>query len=343
MNKAFSEKLAGAVYKYATIALFILVFLVFSLMSDKFLDGHNVMNILLQSSSIGIVAIGLTFVLLVGGIDLSVGSVMFLSAVVAAKLFQQGLPLWAGFILILITGLVIGFVNGYVSAKFKIMAFIVTLGMLYVCRGLGLAITQTRETKLPEGFLQIGQSDLLGIPVPVVIFVIVLAAAHFVLKYTPFGKQVYAVGNDPAGAKKAGLPVNRILISVYVICGFTAALGGLVAIAQLGTVAPKFGDQKEFEAVAAAVLGGASLFGGKGNVFPGTALGALLILMIENGLVIVNADPYIYPVVSGCIIFLAVFVDSMRNKQLEKLGRRKIRVVADKAKGKLRLPIGSGS
>lgn len=329
MNKRLTEKLSSMAYQYATIVLFVLVFLVFSFMSDKFLDAKNVMNILQQSSSIGIVAIGLTFVLLVAGIDLSVGSVMFLSAVVAAKLFEYGLPLWAGFIIILATGLFIGFLNGYVSAKFRIMAFIVTLAMLYVCRGFGLMLTQTRETKLPEGFLTIGQSQILGVPAPVVIFLIVMAVAHFVLKHTPFGKHVYAIGNDAAGAKKAGLPVNRILISVYVICGFTAALGGLVAIAQLGTVAPKFGDQREFVAVAAAVLGGTSLFGGKGNIFPGTVLGTLLILMIENGLVIVNADPYIYPVVSGCIIFLAVFVDSMRNKQLEKLGRRKIRQVGD--------------
>ncbi|TBL76541.1 ABC transporter permease [Paenibacillus thalictri] len=325
MNKTVFEKITEVIYTYASVILFVLVFAVFSMLSDKFLDLKNIINILQQSSSIGIVAIGMTFVLLVAGIDLSVGSIMFICATIAAKMLQLGLPIWASVIMILAAGLLVGWVNGYVSYKFKIMAFIVTLGMLYICRGLGLMITNTREIKLPEAFLKIGFSSVAGIPVPVLLFAVVILISYFVLKFTTFGRQVYAVGNDPDGAKKAGIPVRRILIGVYVISGFAAALGGLVAIAQLGTVAPKFGDQREFIAVAAAVLGGTSLFGGRGNIFPGTVLGTILILMIENGLVIINADPYIYPIISGGVIFLAVFIDSVRNKQLEKLGKRKIR------------------
>jgi ribose transport system permease protein len=325
MEKSLKARIVMWFYTYASFLLFTLVFAVFSMLSDKFLDAKNLMNIFQQSSSIGIVAVGMTFVLLVAGIDLSVGSVMFLGACLAAKLMEQGFPIWAGFIVIIIVGLLVGLLNGYVSTRFKIMAFIVTLATLYICRGLGLMITKTRETKLPEEFLKVGYSDVFGVPLPVIIFLIVLLTAHYVLKYTPFGKQVYAVGHDREGAKKAGIQVNRILIYVYIICGFTAAIGGIVAIAQLGTVSPKFGDQREFIVIAAAVLGGTSLFGGRGQVLPGTVLGAILILTIENGLVIINADPYIYPIVTALIIFLAVFVDSMRNKQLELLGRRKIR------------------
>jgi len=329
MKKSWQSRLVTTFYTYASLLLFVLVFVAFSLMSDKFMEVNNLMNIVRQASSIGIVAVGMTFVLLVAGIDLSVGSVMFLGACLAAKLMEQGLPIWGGFIVILLTGLLVGFINGYVSMRFRIMAFIVTLAMLYVARGLGLMITKTRETKLPDQFLKIGYTDFLGIPVPVLIFLLVLLAAHITLKHTPFGRYLYAVGNDPEGARKAGLPVNKILVSVYVISGLAAAIGGIVAISQLGTVAPKFGDQREFVVIAAAVLGGTSLFGGRGHVFPGTVLGAILILTIENGLVIINADPYIYPMVTAGIIFLAVFVDSMRNKQLEKLGRRKIRVAKE--------------
>ena len=326
MNKSMQSQALIKFYSYAFLLLFVLVFAVFSLLSDQFLDGQNLINIVRQASSIGIMAVGMTFVLLVAGIDLSVGSVMFLGACIAAKLMEHGWPVWSGFAVMLLTGLIIGFVNGYVSTRFRILAFVVTLATLYMGRGLGLMITETKETKLPEQFLKIGYTDFLGIPVPVWIFLVVLVTAHLILKHTPYGRQIYAVGNDPEGAKKAGLPVNRILISVYVICGLFAGIGGIVALTQLGTVAPKFGDQREFVVIAAAVLGGTSLFGGRGNVFPGTVLGAILILTIENGLVILNADPYIYPLVTAGVIFLAVFVDSMRNKQLEKLGRRIIRV-----------------
>jgi ribose transport system permease protein len=165
----------------------------------------------------------------------------------------------------------------------------------------------------------------MGIPLPVLVSLLVLVAAQFVLKRTPFGRHVYAVGNDPEGAVKAGLETRRILAAVYVISGFCAALGGIVSVAQLGAVSPTFGKEREFAAISAAVLGGTSLFGGRGQVFPGTVLGAVLIQTVETGLNIINADPYVYPLIMGTIIFLAVLIDSLRHRQLEKLSRRKIR------------------
>lgn len=320
------DKVLLLVYKYASLALFVSIFLFLSAMSDKFLTVQNLLNILEQAASLGIVATGMTFVLLVAGIDLSVGSVMFLSAAVAGKLFITGTPFWLIILIMIGIGFIVGFLNGFISTKFNIMAFIVTLSTLYVGRGLGLMITETRELKLPDTFLKIGYTNILDIPLPIVIFVIVLIIAHLVLIYTPFGRQIYAVGNDRNAAQKSGIPIQRILVSVYVISGLMAAVGGIVAVAQLGTVAPNFGNGREFEVVAAAVLGGTSLFGGKGRVFPGTVFGVILMLTIENGLVIINADPYIFPLVSGFIIFLAVFVDSMRNKKMSILGKRKIRV-----------------
>jgi ribose transport system permease protein len=177
---------------------------------------------------------------------------------------------------------------------------------------------------LPESFLQLGSAKVADIPLPIVVFALVLAIAHVVLTRTPFGRQLYAVGNNLAAANKAGIRTKRLMAAVYVISGLCAALGGILSLAQLGAVSPTFGTNREFAAIAAAVLGGTSLFGGRGAVFPGTALGAVLIQSIENGLVILNADPYLYPLVTSAIIFLAVLIDSQRTWLLVRLNRRRI-------------------
>jgi ribose transport system permease protein len=285
---------------------------VFSLLSPRFLDPANLLNVVVQASSVGIVATGMAFVLLTAGIDLSVGAVMLVSAAVAGKLALAGAPLPAVFGTILLVGALYGAVNAVFVTKAGVKAFVVTLATLYVGRGLGLFVTETRALNLPDSILAVGSARLLGVPVPALVFAIVLAAAHLVLTRTPFGRHVYAVGHDPAAARRAGLPAGRILFAVYVISGTLASLGGAVAVAQLGAVSPTFGREREFAAVAAAVLGGVSLFGGRGSVLPGVLLGALLVQTVENGLVIVNADPYLYPIVMAGVIFLAVLLDSAR-------------------------------
>ena len=151
-----------------------------------------------------------------------------------------------------------------------------------------------------------------GIPLPVLVLAAVLVAAHVVLERTAFGRHLYAVGADPEIARRAGVPVRRTLLGAYAAAGVLAALGGAVAVAQLGAVSPTFGREREFAAIAAAVLGGVSLFGGKGRVLPGVLLGTLLLQTVENGLVIVNADPYLYPMVLASVIFAAVLLDSLQ-------------------------------
>jgi len=284
------------------------VLLVFGWLSPKFLEANNLVNILIQSSSVGIVAVGMTFVLLTAGIDLSVGSVMFVAAAVAGKVVLGGLPLAVAVLAIIAVGVVCGVINGLFVTRLKLLPFIVTLATLYVGRGFGLWLTETRAMNLPDNLLRLGTAKVLGVPVPVLTFGLTLGAAHLVLMQMPFGRRVYAIGHDRAAAQKAGLNVGRTLLLVYVISGVCAALGGLISVAQLGAVAPTFGNQREFAAVAAAVLGGTSLFGGRGRVFPGTLLGAVLIQAVENGLVVVNADPYLYPLVMSVIIFLAVLL-----------------------------------
>ena len=309
---------------HATLGLFVAVLMIFGLLSPKFFTAANLTNLLVQASSTVVVGVGMTFVLLTAGVDLSVGSLMFVAAAVAGKLALGGASLQVTLLAIVGVGMAGGALNAVLVTRLGILAFVATLGTLYVGRGFGLWLTQTRAMNLPDSFLALGTTKLAGIPLPLVIGAFVVALAHVTLARTPFGRQVYAVGNNLEAARKAGLQTRRILAAVYVISGLCAALGGILSLAQLGAVSPTFGANREFSAIAAAVLGGTSLFGGRGGVFPGTVLRAVLIQSVENGLVILNADPYLYPLVTAAIIFLAVLLDSTRSRLLAHWGRRKI-------------------
>jgi ribose transport system permease protein len=299
---------------FAPLLLFGTVLALFGSLSRRFLEPSNLVNIVAQASSTGIVAVGMTFVLLTAGIDLSVGAIMFVAAAVAGKMMLGGVALPLALATMLVIGLAVGAVNAFFITRIRVVVFIVTLSMLFMGRGLGLWITETRAMNLPESFLQLGSTRLLGVPFPAWLFGSVVIVAHLVLTCTSFGRQVFAVGYDVRAARKAGVRTGRILAAVYLISGVCAAVGAVVTLGQLGAVSPKFGQQKEFTAIAAAVLGGTSLFGGRGNVLPGTLVGTLLIQAIENGLVIVNADPYLYPIITSAVIFLAVWLESLRNR-----------------------------
>jgi ribose transport system permease protein len=319
-------KLLLLALNHASVILFALVLAVLGALSARFLSGDNLMNILIQSSATAIVATGMTFVLLTAGVDLSVGAIMFVAAAVAGKMVLAGQPLALAVAVMLGIGLVFGGINALFITGLRIVAFVVTLATLFIGRGFALWITETRAMNLPESFLHIGSARVAGVPVPVLIFVGVVVLAHLTLSHTPFGRQIYAVGSNLESARKAGIRTGRILVGVYLICGLCAAIGAIITLAQLGAVSPKFGENYEFKAIAATVLGGTSLFGGRGQVFPGTVLGAVLIQSVENGLVILNADPYVYPLITSAIIFLAVLLDSARNHFLASLTRRRIRM-----------------
>lgn len=310
----------------APVVLFVVVLALFGAWSPKFLSPANLLNIVIQASPTAIVAIGMTFVLLTAGVDLSVGAIMYVAAAVGGKLVLAGAPFAWVLLAMLAFGLACGAVNAFLITRLGIIAFIATLGTQYLERGFGLWFTETRAMNLPERYTWLASADVAGVPLPIVLFALVLGTAHFTLARTPFGRQVYAVGQDVNAARKAGVNTRRILAAVYLIAGGCAAVGSILSLAQLGAVASTFGVNKEFAAIAAAVLGGTSLFGGRGKVFPGTVLGALLIQSVEGGLVILNADPYLYPLITSGIIFVAVLTDSIRNAMLARLGRRKIRV-----------------
>ena len=311
---------------FAPVALFGVVLLVFGLMSDKFLTVGNFTQILVQSSSTAVVATGMTFVLLTAGVDLSVGAIMFVGAGIAGKMALGGQPLSLCLLVMVGVGLIGGAVNALLVTRLKLVAFIATLATLYIGRGVGRWITQTRAMNLPDSFLALGSAKWLGVPLPLWIAGAVVILAQLVLSNTPFGRQLYALGNNSDAAKKAGLRTTRLLAAAYIICGACAGVGGILALSQLGSVSPKFGELYEFDAITAAVLGGTSLFGGRGKVFPGTVLGAVLLKSIFNGLVIVQADPYLYPLITSAIIFVAVLLDSLRSGLVTRFSKRKIRV-----------------
>ena len=305
-------------------ALLLAVWAAFGLLSDDFLTASNLSNVLVQASSVTILTVGMTFVLLTAGVDLSVGSIMLLAAAAAGKLAVAGWPFSACLLAMVAAGLAAGLINAALITRLGVIPFVATLGTLYVGRGVGLWATETRAINLPPDFLAMGSARLLGVPLPIVLTAAVAAAGQLALSRTIFGQHVLAVGHDAAAAEKAGVATRRVLAAVYAIAGLSAALAASVSLGQLGAVSPTFGENREFTAIAAAVVGGTSLFGGRGSVFPGAVLGAVLIQSIDNGLNLLNADPYLYPIVVSGIIFAAVLLDGVRTSLLRRLQRRPI-------------------
>ncbi len=309
------------------VLLLLVVLAVFGSLSPKFFELQNFVNILVQASAIAVAATGMTLVLVTAGVDLSGGSIVFLSVAVAGKMIAAGQSMWLAFAAAILVGFLAGALNALWITRLGVQPFIATLAMLFAARGLGLWITNTRAMNMPEAVTHLGALRWAGIPLPIIVMLVVTAVLHWRLTSAPWGRQLYAVGNNSQAAKKAGIHVEPILFSAYVICGGCAALCGLIALTQTGAVSPSFGQQKEFAAIAAAVLGGTSLFGGRGSILPGTLLGAVLFQTVENGLVILNADPYLYPMLLSAVIFVAVLLDSTRQRLIERVSRRLIRPV----------------
>lgn len=324
-----SGQVSEYLLRYATAIIFVAIFLYFGVQAPRFLALESVSNIVKQSAFIGIVAVGMTFVLLTAGIDLSVGSNMYLSAMAAGYLLQipmlqNPFGVVAALIIGVAAGIAFGTVNAFAIVILRISPFIATLATLVAGRGLGTAITESFGIGFPRVFLKFGASSVLGVPMPIIAFALVVIVAHIVLSRTPFGRQIYAVGNDPEAAKLAGINVNRIVFSVYVICGACAALGGVTLIALIGRLNQTFGVGKEFDVITAVVLGGTSLFGGVGTAF-GAVIGAVLVQMVQAGMVFTAVNLYLQPMVLAAIIFLAVLFDALRQSRLVRLRRRLIR------------------
>ncbi len=320
------ERVLRASLDNSTFILFVLVLVVFGIITPRFLTIASFQGILSNASYIGIIAIGMSFVLLTGGIDLSVGSNMYLTGVVVSFLMQTyHPPVWVALIAGVGVGLLFGTVNAIAVVKVGMLPFIVTLSTMVAGRGVALLVTQSQSVGFPTSVTSMATTNILGfIPVPIGIFLLAVLVGHLFLSRTPTGRQLYAVGFNLESAKKAGIRTDRIIFATYMICGACAALGGFVSIAQVGEMNARYGAGEEFNAIAAAVLGGASLFGGIGTIFPGVLIGTIMLQMIQAGLVFTGVDLYIQPIVKALIIYLALLVDSFRISQLARLNRRNI-------------------
>lgn len=297
-----------AIRRYGLVFSFLLLCLALTLLSDRFLTPSNLLNVLRQATINGIIAVGMTYVILTAGIDLSVGSVVALSTVVTASLLQSGLPVAIGVLAGLGLGALLGLVNGLVIARARIPPFVATLGMMTVARGLALTFTQGRPiTGLPAGFTFLGAGFVGPIPMPIIIFLVVFGIGYFVLNRTVLGESIYALGNNPVAARLAGIRTARITTLVYVISGALAALAGQILVARLNSAQPTAGAGFEFDAIAAVVVGGTSFAGGEGGLF-GTLIGVLIIQVLNNGLNLLNVSPLWEGVVKGVVIALALLL-----------------------------------
>jgi len=330
-----ARRAARFAVEHATWILFAVVIAVFGALAPSFVSLENARTILVQSASVGITAVGMTFVLLTAGIDLSVGALMLLAGAAVATISPVEAAAPAGLDLLGVVAVALGIGAlwgaglGLFVSLFGVAPFLVTLAGLFLGRGLGMQISETRVLPAPECLSVLGTGDVAGLPGPLVIFGVVLLLGHVALRRTPFGRAVQAVGDDPVAARKVGVPMTRVLVGVYAISGACAALAGLVALSQLGTVSPSLGEEREFEAIAAAVLGGTSLFGGRGSVVPGALLGTVLIQTIQSGLTTLDVDLYLQPVITAALLFFAVLVDTARTRWIERRDRRAIRIDED--------------
>ena len=282
--------------------------------SDEFLTADNLANLSRQVAIFGIIAVGQLLVILTAGIDLSVGSVLGLTGCVTAQLLVEGMPVPLAIVVGLLVGVVLGLFNGSLVAYGKLPPFIVTLGMLGIARGLVLVLTDASTVQpLPESFGNIANGDFLGLPNLLWLFAVVVIVTAFVLRRTVFGRYIYAVGSNPESARLSGVPVTAVLVSVYAIAGLLAAVGGVLFASRLNAGIPTAGTGYELNAIAACVIGGASLFGAKGGAF-GAAAGALIVATLNNGGNLLAVNAFYLQIIIGALILIAVAFDQWQSR-----------------------------
>jgi ribose transport system permease protein len=298
------------------LAALILLCIILSLLTDRFFTVKNFMNIIVQSTTTGLVTVGMTYVILTGGIDLSVGSVLAIASAIGASVIKSGLPISLGIVTMLAVGTLFGLSQGLLISKLKMPAFIVTLGGMTIARGLTMVFLQGKTIAgLSSRFQFIGNGFIAGVvPVPVVLVLVVFLIAFYVLRFTSFGRGLYAIGGNREASKLSGLNTDRIETAAFAFCGFTAGLAGVVLTSRLGTAIPTAGNGLELDAIGAVVIGGASRAGGRGTIF-GTLIGVLILGVLNNGLNLLNVDPFFKGVVQGAVILTAVFIDTIRKRR----------------------------
>ena len=309
--RVITQELLG---RFGVLLMLIALLVVFSALSPHFLSQGNITNVLIQSSTNAIIAAGMTFVILSGNIDLSVGSVLALSSVIGATFIADGGSIVIGVGIMLLGGIIAGGINGFTVSFLGFPAFIVTLATMWLFRGLAYVFTNGQAvTGLPKDFRILATGEVAGIPYIVLVMIAVYAVCYFLLSRTTFGRQVYAVGDNKEAARLSGVNVKRVVAAVFVICGLLAALGGVVLSSRLFSGQPIAGITFELSAIAAVVIGGTSLSGGKGGIL-GTLVGAIFIATLINGLVILNVSSFWQQVIMGLVVLAAVGIDQYRKR-----------------------------
>jgi ribose/xylose/arabinose/galactoside ABC-type transport system permease subunit len=309
-------------FRYGIVVGFLILSLYFAVLTEehRFVSRDNLINVANQISINMIMAVGMTFVIITAGIDLSVGAVLALCGVVGslamAALAGQNVPepilAAVGFSAGIVLGACLGLISGALVAIPRLPAFIATLGMMMIARGMAFVVCSGRPVApLPAAFTSVGQAPDRLIPIPVFIMAAVVFLAHVVLRHHAFGRYVYAVGGNEEAARLSGLPIRRLLIAVYCLSGALSGLGGMILASKLGSGDPKSGMMYELDAIAAVVLGGTSLMGGRGTIF-GTLVGALIIGVLNNGLSLMKVDQYWQSVLKGSVIVGAVLLDRLK-------------------------------
>ncbi len=312
--------------KESGIILPTIVYAIFvQIMNPIFFTPNNLGNLLRQTGFVLISAIGMTLVLIVGGIDLSVGSVLALACVtVGLFMVNMGLPIWLAILMALCIGAVVGCVSGSIIVKFGIPPMIMTLGMMFMARGLVYISTKGLPVyPLPKGFQRIEQSFLFGIPSIVYLCVILCIVFHFILSSTTFGRSIYAIGGNKDAAKLSGISIGRVTVIVYIICGVMAALTGIMMGSRLGSAQPSVGTGNEMNVIAACIVGGTSTFGGRGTIL-GTAIGAFFMSMLTNSMTLMKVDIYWQNLVVGAVLVIAVVLDQYKRAADQKGAKMKV-------------------
>jgi len=313
MNRHNKIDIRGFIAKYGVILGLIIIIIFFTVMKAKFLTLENMLNMLRQTSINGLLAIGMTFVVLTGGIDLSVGSIVGASGMFAALAARSetGIPWFAAVLIGLLVGLLLGTVNGIVISYLRVPAFIATLGMLSIARGVTFMASNAKPVPgLSRGFLKVGGGSLGIIPIPILILTAALIVSYILLYKTRYGRYVFATGGNPTSARVSGISVKKITCSVYMVSGLLAGLAGVILTSRVTSGLAQSGDGYEVDAIAAAVIGGNSLSGGRGRLW-GTIIGFLIMGVMNNGLDMMAVSSYWQLVIKGIIIIGAVMLDSL--------------------------------
>ncbi|MEC0271528.1 ABC transporter permease [Peribacillus frigoritolerans] len=306
---------SGIWQKFGPLLALVLLFIVITVLNPSFMEPNNILNLLRQTSINALIAFGMTFIILTGGIDLSVGSILALSSALLAGMMVSGLDPILAILVGILLGAIMGVINGILVSKGKMAPFIVTLATMTIFRGLTLVYTDGKPiTGIGDSvmFQMLGRGYFLGVPVPAVVMIIAFMILWFLLHKTSFGRKTYAIGGNEKASRISGIKVDRVKVAIYGLAGTMAAIAGAILTSRLNSAQPTAGQSYEMDAIAAVVLGGTSLSGGKGRLF-GTLVGVLIIGTLNNGMNLLGVSSFYQQVVKGAVILIAVLLDRKKS------------------------------